>query len=140
MSMATYDHSRNERVNDGPDDEPGVLFANVTTEELLERGSRLDDEIEARTAESIAPLKAQLDAIKSALRDRALAASTTLNGQAGRVEYVKAGERVTWDDAGVLVVAARLAEVSPELCAQLLSYRRVSDVEPTARVRFAVKG
>jgi hypothetical protein len=112
----------------------------LTTEELLQIGSRLDDELEARTAEMIAPIKARLDAIKDLLRERAIAAGTTLASDVGRVEFVKPSERVVWDDAGVLMVAARLAEQSPELCATLMACRRTSAVAPTARVRFVPKG
>ena len=53
---------------------------------------------------------------------------------------VPTGERVTWDDAGLLALAAQLAESQPDLCAQIVACRRATAVEPTARVRFAVRG
>ena len=115
-------------------------LAAQTTDDLLARACELDDEIEARTAETIAPLKAQLDEIKDVLKARALAAGKTLESSAGRVEFVKAGERVSWDDAGLLALAAQLAESQPDLCAQIVACRRATAVEPTARVRFAVRG
>jgi hypothetical protein len=117
-----------------------VNLNNLTTEELLEAASRLDDMLEAMTAEYIAPIKAQLDAVKDQLKGRALAAGTTLASDIGRVEFVRAGERVTWDDASLLLIAARLAESQPELCAQVIACRRATAVEASARVRFAPKG
>jgi hypothetical protein len=118
---------------------PAGETAGLTTEELIEIGSRLDDMLEAMTAEYIAPIKAQLDAIKDHLKGRALAAGETLSSDIGRVEFVRAGERVSWDDKRLLKLAARLAEVDIDLTSQLLSCRSATQVEPTARVRFAPK-
>jgi hypothetical protein len=120
--------------------DPAGATDNLTTEELIEIGSRLDDMLEAMTAEYIAPIKAQLDTIKGALKGRALAAGTTLASDIGRVEFVRASERVIWDDAALLMIAARLAESQPELCAQVIACRRATAVEASARVRFAPKG
>lgn len=117
-------------------DVTAAIVDNMTTEALIELASRLDDELEARTAEVITPVKEQLDAAKAELRLRALAAGRTLESSAGRVEFVKAGERVTWDDAGLLMIVARLAESQPDLCAQIVACRRATATEPTARVRF----
>jgi hypothetical protein len=140
MSLASYDHGRNMAQFMDREDDPAGSADNLTTEELIEIGSRLDDMLEAMTAEYIAPVKAQLDTIKDQLKARALAAGTTLASDIGRVEFVRAGERVTWDDAALLLIAARLAESQPELCAQVIACRRATAVEASARVRFAPKG
>lgn len=141
---ASYERGRNiapfmDDSDDGIEPRDNDLAAQ-TTDELLARACELDDAIEERTAESIAPLKAELDEIKDVLKARAVAAGSTLSNNYGRVEYVKASERVTWDDASLLLIVARLAESQPELCAQIIACRRANAVEPTARVRFAVRG
>ena len=114
--------------------------AALTTEQLLDLGNMLDDEIETRTAEAIAPLKERLDEIKDALRARALAAGETLASTAGRVEFVKPAERPSWDDRGLIRFAADIAEAHPQLFQRLLALRTVTPVEASARVRFAPKG
>jgi hypothetical protein len=117
-----------------------VQLDDLTTEQLLERGSRLDDMLEAMTAEVIAPIKEQLDTVKDLLRVRALAVGTTLSGPAGRVEFIKAGERVTWNDRALLALVAAIAESQPDTAAAIMGCRETTPVQPSARVRFAVKG
>lgn len=116
-------------------DDAAALAGNLTTEALIELASRLDDELEARTAEVIAPVKEQLDAAKAELRLRALAAGKTLESSAGRVEYVKASERVSWDDRALLRFAAKFVNC-PEIVAELMACRTVTQTDATARVRF----
>lgn len=102
-----------------------------TVEQLMWQASRLDDEIKSRMAETIAPLQYQLDTIKAALSAAVITAGETIRTADGRIEYVRAGERVTWDDRALLGFAVAHPEI--------LSMRSTKETAPTTRIKFEVK-
>ncbi len=99
--------------------------------EAMERASRLDDEIKARTAEIIEPLQAQLDELKEQIAAAVLEAGETLKTQYGRAEYVRGGERATWDSKAL----EGYAVAHPEI----LKFKTVRVMEPSARIKFEAK-
>lgn len=101
-----------------------------TVEQLMWQACRLDDEIKARTAEHIAPLQEQLDTIKAALASAVVTAGETVKTEYGRVEFVRGGERVTWDAKALEGYAAAHPEI--------LKFKSVKSVEPSARIKFIV--
>lgn len=102
-----------------------------TVEQLMWQASRLDDEIKSRTAEIIAPLQYQLDTIKAALSAAVIDIGVTVKTEYGRIEYVRAGERVTWNDAALLGFAVAHPEI--------LQMRTTKETAPTARIKFEAK-
>lgn len=100
-------------------------------ESLMEEACRLDDEIKGRTAEFITPLQEYLDKLKALIAAITIAGGETVRTQFGRAEYVKAGERVTWNDAGLLGFAVAHPEI--------LSMRSTKETQPTTRIKFEVK-
>jgi hypothetical protein len=102
-----------------------------TFEQLMSHACRLDDEIKARIAETVAPLQEQLDTIKAALAAAVVAHGETVKSEYGRVEYVRGGERVTWDGKALEGYAAAHPEV--------LKFKTVKAVDPSARIKFEVK-
>lgn len=97
----------------------------------MELASRLDDEIRARMAETITPLQEQLDALKAEIGAAALLAGETLKTAYGRVEYVRGGERATWDAKALEGYAAAHPEI--------LRFKTVKITEASARVKFEAK-
>ena len=100
-------------------------------EQVMSHACRLDDEIKARMAEYIAPLQQQLDDIKIALSAAVIQAGETIKTEYGRVEYVRAGERISWDDRALLGFAVAHPEI--------LKMRATKETAPTTRVKFEVK-
>ena len=100
-------------------------------ESLMAEACRLDDEIKARMAEIIAPLQADLDELKALISAIVIAGGETVRTQYGRVEYVKASERVSWNDAALLGFAVAHPEI--------LSMRSAKETAPTTRIKFEVK-
>jgi hypothetical protein len=100
-------------------------------EEAMKRACQLDDEIKARMAETITPLQDQLDELKAQIAQAAINAGETLRTPYGRVEYVRGGERVTWDSKALEGYAAAHPEI--------LKFKTVKATEPSARIKFEVK-
>lgn len=100
-------------------------------EDVMREACELDDEIKALTAEHITPLQDRLDAIKQLLSAAVINAGETIRTADGRIEYVKAGERVSWDDRALLGFAVAHPEI--------LSMRSTKETAPTTRIKFEVK-
>lgn len=107
----------------------GVVESDIKA--VMAQACRLDDEIKARIAEHITPLQAQLDDIKVALSAAVIAGGETVKTEYGRIEYVKAGERVSWDDRALLGFAVAHPEI--------LQMRSTKETAPTTRIKFEVK-
>jgi hypothetical protein len=102
-----------------------------SVESLMEEACRLDDKIKARTAEIITPLQNDLDELKALIASIVIAGGETVRTQFGRVEYVRAGECVSWDDRALLGFAVAHPEI--------LSMRSAKETAPTTRIKFEVK-
>jgi hypothetical protein len=102
-----------------------------TAEALMQQACLIDDEVKRRTAEFVAPLQDQLDTIKAALAAAVVAHGETLKTPFGRVEFVRGGERVTWDAKALEGYAAAHPEI--------LKFKSVKATEPSARIKFEVK-
>lgn len=102
-----------------------------SVESLMEKACRLDDEIKARLAEYVSPLQEQLDVLKTIIHSAVVAGGETVKTQYGRIEYVRAGERVTWNDAALLGFAVAHPEI--------LQMRTAKETQPTTRIKFEVK-
>lgn len=100
-------------------------------EDVMREACELDDEIKALTAEHITPLQDRLDDIKRVLNAAVVESGATVKTQYGRIEYVKAGERVTWNDVALLGFAVAHPEI--------LSMRSTKETAPTTRIKFEVK-
>lgn len=90
-----------------------------------------DDEIKSRTAEIITPLQDDLDHLKSLIADIVIAGGETIRTPFGRIEYVRAGERVSWDDRALLGFAVAHPEI--------LQMRSTKETAPAVRIKFEVK-
>ena len=107
---------------------PEIIFVVAS---LMEEACRLDDEIKSRTAEIITPLQDDLDHLKSLIADIVIAGGETIRTPFGRIEYVRAGERVSWDDRALLGFAVAHPEI--------LQMRSTKETAPAVRIKFEVK-